>query len=82
MIEYLGWLATAVFVGSYFCTRAIALRRVQMAGALMWVAYGLMIRAYPVIVANVLVFAAAMWTAVAAREQAREAKMPLEGSLE
>jgi len=62
MVEYLGWLATAVFVGSYFCTRTDALRRVQMAGAVTWVAYGVLINAYPVVVANLLVFAAAAWT--------------------
>ena len=38
------------------------LKRVQMLGALMWVAYGLLIGASPVIAANVLVFAAAAWT--------------------
>ena len=57
MIEYLGWIATAVFVGSYFCARAEMLKRVQMLGALMWVAYGVLIGASPVIAANVLVFA-------------------------
>jgi hypothetical protein len=62
VIEYLGWAATAVFVGSYFCARAEALRRVQMVGALMWVAYGVVIGASPVVAANVLVFGAAAWT--------------------
>ena len=61
MVEYLGWAATAVFVGSYLCTRAEALKRVQMLGALMWVAYGLLIQAAPVIAANMLVFGAAGW---------------------
>jgi len=65
--EYLGWAATAVFVGSYFCTRDRTLRAVQMAGALMWVAYGILIRASPVIAANVLVFGAAAWTIAARR---------------
>jgi hypothetical protein len=60
--ESLGWLATAVFVGSYLCTRAEALKRVQMVGALMWVAYGLLIQATPVVAANLLVFTAAGWT--------------------
>jgi hypothetical protein len=59
--EYLGWAATAVFVGSYLCTRAEALKRVQMLGALMWVAYGLLIQATPVVAANLLVFSAAGW---------------------
>jgi hypothetical protein len=61
-IEYLGWAATAVFVGSYFCSRAAVLRGVQMAGALLWIVYGVLIKASPVIVANGLVFAAAAWT--------------------
>jgi len=61
-IEYLGWGATAVFVGSYFCPRPSLLRGVQMLGALLWMIYGVLIGASPVIVANVLVFAAAAWT--------------------
>jgi hypothetical protein len=28
VIEYLGWLATAVFVSSYFCSRPESLTRV------------------------------------------------------
>ena len=61
MIEYLGWLATAVFVGSYLCKAPDSLKRVQMVGALMWVVYGLSIRATPVVAANLLVFSAAGW---------------------
>ena len=62
MIDYLGWIATAVFVGSYFCAAPDVLKRVQMLGALMWVAYGFLIGASPVVAANLLVFAAAAWT--------------------
>jgi hypothetical protein len=61
MVEYLGWAATAVFVGSYFCAPD-TLKRVQMLGALMWIAYGFFIGASPVVVANLLVLAAAAWT--------------------
>jgi hypothetical protein len=61
-IELLGWTATCVFVGSYFFTRPSLLRSVQMFGALLWVTYGVLINASPVIVANVLVFSAAAWT--------------------
>jgi hypothetical protein len=61
-IQCLGWSATAVFVGSYFFARPSLLRGVQMLGALLWITYGVMINASPVIVANVLVFAAAAWT--------------------
>jgi Bacterial inner membrane protein len=61
-IELLGWTATCVFVGSYFFTRPSLLRTVQMFGALLWVIYGVLINASPVIVANVLVLSAAAWT--------------------
>jgi hypothetical protein len=62
LIEYLGWLATVVFVGSYLCKGSASLKRVQMVGALMWVVYGLVIGATPVVAANVLVFSVAGWT--------------------
>lgn len=61
--ELLGWVATAVFVGSYFFSRPSLLRAMQMLGAVLWITYGLLIGASPVIVANVLVFLAAAWTA-------------------
>ena len=70
MIAYLGWAATAVFIASYFFAKPAVLRTVQMVGALMWVAYGALIGASPVVVANVLVLVAAGWTA--AREHARK----------
>ncbi len=65
--DWLGWTATAVFVGSYFFRRPAALRGIQMLGAALWILYGALIGAKPVIVANVLVFAAAAWTLI--REQ-------------
>lgn len=58
----LGWSATAVFVASYFFRRPSMLRAAQMLGALLWVLYGVLIKASPVIVANVLVLSAAAWT--------------------
>jgi hypothetical protein len=58
----LGWSATTVFVGSYFFRRPSMLRAAQMSGALLWVLYGVLIKASPVIVANMLVFSAAAWT--------------------
>jgi len=54
MLDYLGWAATAVFVSSYFCASAQALRRVQMIGAIMWIAYAVVLHAAPVVVANLL----------------------------
>ncbi len=62
-ITCLGWAATATFVASYFFARPAALRTAQMLAALMWVAYGWLIGASPVIAANVLVIVAAAWTA-------------------
>ena len=62
MVDYLGWTATAVFVSSYFYSRATALRRAQMAGSILWILYGLVMHAAPVVVANLLVFGAAAWT--------------------
>lgn len=68
-LDYLGWSATFVFVASYFCG-ATALRRTQMAGAAMWIVYGSMLKAYPVVVANALVFAAAAWSGRSRRQPA------------
>jgi hypothetical protein len=59
MSEWLGWTATALFTASYFCRRPSQLRRVQMAAALLWVIYGALMQATPVVAANVLVIAAA-----------------------
>jgi hypothetical protein len=64
MNEMLGWVATAIFVGSYFFKRPTLLRAAQMAGATLWIVYGTLIGAVPVVVANGLVFLAAAWTLV------------------
>jgi hypothetical protein len=60
-VECLGWAATAVFAGSYLFGRAETLVRAQMLGALMWTGYGILMRAPPVVAANVLVLTAAAW---------------------
>ena len=69
MTDYLGWAATALFVSSYFCARPEMLKRVQMLAAAIWIAYGVLIGASPVIVANVLVFAAAAVTMAGTRRE-------------
>jgi hypothetical protein len=61
---YLGWIATLVFVGSYLFKQPSSLRIAQMAGAILWIVYGLAIGAIPVVVANALVFSAAAITAL------------------
>ena len=63
LTDTVGWVATAIFVGSYFFRRAEHLVRAQMAGALVWIGYGVLMKAPPVIAANVLVFGAAAWKA-------------------
>jgi hypothetical protein len=63
LVEALGWVATATFVASYLARRADTLVHVQIAGALLWVVYGLLVRSGPVIAANVLVVGAAAWKA-------------------
>lgn len=55
MIEWVGWVATAVFAVSYFCRRPAAMRRVQALAAMLWIVYGITIKAPPVIVANLVV---------------------------
>ena len=62
MLEAIGWVATAVFATSYFFRRPATLRRVQAATACLWVAYGLAIGALPVVAANVIVGAVALYS--------------------
>jgi uncharacterized protein with PQ loop repeat len=62
LAETVGWLATAVFTASFLFQDATRLRTVQIAGALVWIVYGLLISSLPVVVANVLVFSMACVT--------------------
>ena len=67
MLDAIGWLATAVFSTSYFFKHSAILRRIQAAAALIWVAYGLLIHAMPVVVANLIVATAAVWSSLTRR---------------
>jgi hypothetical protein len=60
MLEWIGWVATAVFGASYFCKEETTLRRIQAFAAVLWIAYGVLIKAPPVIVANVVVASLAL----------------------
>jgi hypothetical protein len=60
MIEWIGWIATAVFAVSYFCRRPAVMRRIQALAAILWIGYGIAIKAPPVIVANLVVAAVAI----------------------
>ncbi len=66
MFEWIGWLATATFASSYFFRRPAVLRRIQALAALLWISYGAIIHALPVIVANVVVAAVAVFSSLRA----------------
>jgi hypothetical protein len=66
-MSLIGWLATAVFASSYFFRRPSTLRRIQAAAALLWVTYGVAIDALPVVVANLVVAGAALYSSLASR---------------
>jgi hypothetical protein len=63
-LSALGWTATAVFSCSYFFKEAAMLRRIQAAAATLWVLYGLAIHSAPVVVANLIVGVAAIYTSL------------------
>jgi hypothetical protein len=60
MAAWIGWLATAVVVCSYFARQATTLRRIQGGGACLWGLYGILIHSPPIVVANVLVASVAV----------------------
>jgi hypothetical protein len=76
--ETLGWIATLIFVASYFFSKPMALRACQMLGATLWIAYGVLIAAKPVIASNLLVFAAAAWTLTRKRQSTPPASVAFE----
>jgi uncharacterized protein with PQ loop repeat len=51
-----------MFGASYLCKRPAALRTVQALAALLWIVYGALIHAVPVVVANLIVAAMALGT--------------------
>ncbi|OLC37842.1 MAG: hypothetical protein AUH75_11715 [Gemmatimonadetes bacterium 13_1_40CM_4_65_7] len=67
--DLVGWLATAVFMVSYFVKGPVRLRRVQGVAAGLWALYGVLIHSTPVIVANILVASVAIASSVKFRAQ-------------
>ena len=63
-ISALGWTATAIFSVSYFFKRATVLRGIQATAACLWIVYGIQIHSIPVVVANLIVGVAAVFTSV------------------
>ena len=70
-LEWIGWVATAAFASSYFFKQPAALRKVQAAAALLWVVYGLLIHAFPVVVANLVVAVIAVFSSFAPARDSR-----------
>jgi Bacterial inner membrane protein len=66
-LDWLGWVATAIFLASYACKDPKKLRLTQAAAALLWVGYGIVLRAVPLIVANLLVAAVAVYSSLGTR---------------
>jgi hypothetical protein len=62
-LQWIGWVATALTVASYFFRDQVTLRRVQAVAAMVWMSYGVAIGAIPIIAANVIVASVAAWTA-------------------
>ena len=69
MLSWIGWVATAVFASSYLCKQPATLRRVQAAAAVLWVVYGVLIHALPVVVANAIVASVALFSSFRRQEQ-------------
>jgi hypothetical protein len=67
MAALLGWVATAVFTTSYFFRRASTLTKIQAAAACLWIIYGMKIGAFPVVVANLFVAGAALYSSFRGR---------------
>ena len=63
MLEWIGWIATGMFAASYFCKHPSRLRLVQALAAVLWIGYGLLIGAAPVVVANLVVAGVAAYSA-------------------
>jgi hypothetical protein len=71
--DWIGWLATAVFLASYSCKDQQKLRLTQAAAALLWVGYGVLLHAVPIIVANLLVAGVAAYSSLSRRLQSTRA---------
>jgi len=53
MIETLGWIATAVVVGSFGIQDQKKLRIVNMTGSILWIGYGFLKQDNPIIFVNI-----------------------------
>lgn len=76
MIDWIGWIATAVFASSYLCSNPHRLRLVQAMAALLWLSYGILIKAPPVIAANLIVALIAVASSLKRRNSTAKVENP------
>ena len=76
MVSIIGWIATAIFASSYFCQRTVTLRSLQALAALVWIGYGILLAAPPVIVANLVVAVAAGYSAWRDHRLQKDERLP------
>jgi hypothetical protein len=69
-LQWIGWVATALFASSYFQRTPAGLRRTQALAAGLWIVYGAAIDAPPVIVANLVVGCIAVYSSLRPRDPA------------
>jgi hypothetical protein len=79
-MQWIGWVATAMTVGSYFCRNQLTLRRVQAVSAVVWMSYGVAISARPIITANVIVASVAGWSTLRGPRRDDPPVVPLDGA--
>ena len=53
MIDVLGWIATAVVLGSFAIQDVRKLRMINMIGSMLWIAYGFLKQDNPIIFVNI-----------------------------
>jgi hypothetical protein len=66
-VDWLGWVATALFVASYRFRDQQTLRWIQASAAVLWIGYGLARHAMPVVIANLLVAGMAVYSSLPTR---------------
>ena len=55
IVDAIGYLAPAVLVASFFFKNVVTLRYINSVGCILFIAYGLLISAYPVAIANFII---------------------------
>jgi uncharacterized protein with PQ loop repeat len=69
--DWIGWLATAVFMTSYISKSPAMLRRIQALASCLWLTYGIVIHSVPMIVANALVAVVAFYSSFKSAKSSR-----------